>query len=422
MDTQDRKNHVIIVGTLANVARPPRRRRGQQDIAQNQAAQVAATFQRRNSTGSRVAVFALNFQSAFSIPCTVQFECGPETPGYPLLQAERVGQQPVAIEGSLRRMVETDRRFTRADADLGARMIETRLVVSQIREPAVDEPLGQSAVWLHGTVQTPPRFDRHRNLNDNSLGRILLQVTVQRPSPFPGSRAVTTEQMEVAVALPDGADGARSLFRAGNEVIVEGQLDLSRIPQATARPIVRDTADLMEQAWQEQKEALHAAIADVNERERQIRRALDQYRNRRQNLLETPLLTVIAGYVELVNGTTLTEEELAAVVQASEERQERRRAQTRQRIANQERRRGRGSAREETNQRSTDAEASPAAPSASETPAAEVIAPAAELPADAAAHGGVVRHRRRMAGVAQEPETVEPIHAPTDAGADMAGT
>ncbi len=54
--------------------------------------------------------------------------------------------------------------------------------------------------------------------------------------------------------------------------------------------------------------ALEVSITHVQERERQVATALRRYRNQRANVQETPLMTGVAGYVELVQGETLTEE------------------------------------------------------------------------------------------------------------------
>jgi len=296
------ENHVILVGTLVNIGRGDKKE---------------ASFARRNTLGATLTSFSLELTSPFGDAFLIPFEAVAQTAGTELLTRNQIGQ-PVVVEGTIRRRVTTDRRMAVADNDTGTRTIETQITVAQIRPAREDEPLGYSAVWIEGRVITPPRMFHHRTLRDMEMARMIVQITRTQPSPYPGSKAAITEQMEVQVALPTLAEGAELLYRPGNIVRIEGQLDMNRIPQAAA--LVQDKLNAMEQEWQAQRAALEASITHTQERERQVATALRRYRNQRANVQETALMTVVAGYVELVQGETLTEEQVAAVARASTQR------------------------------------------------------------------------------------------------------
>jgi len=294
------ENRVILVGTLVNLGRGEKKE---------------ASFERRNNLGATITTFSLELTTPFGEAFTVPLEAMTQTVGKELLTRSQIGQ-PLVVEGTIRRRVNNDRRTAVEDNDIGARTIETQITVAQIRPAREDEPLGLSAVWLEGKVLTPPRIGNHRAFRDMELARVIVQITRKCPSSYPGSKALITEQMEVLVALPTEAEvGADILYRPGNVVRIEGQLDMTRIPQTNT--LVQNKLDALEQVWKGQRAALETSIPQMQERDRQVQVALRRYRNQRANVQETPLMTVVAGYVELVQGETLTAEQVAEVTRES---------------------------------------------------------------------------------------------------------
>lgn len=293
------ENRVILVGTLVNLGRGDKKE---------------ASIERRNNLGATITTFTLELSSPFGDAFTIPLEAIAQTAGKELLTRSQIGQALV-VEGTIRRRVTNDRRTAVADNDIGARTVETQITVAQIRLPREDEPLGYSAVWLEGKVLTPPRIGNHRALRDVQMARVIVQVTLKRPSPYPGSKAMITEQMEVMVALPTEAEaGADALYQPGNVVRIEGQLDMTRIPQTNM--LVQGKLDALEQTWKAQRAVLEAATPQLQEQDRQVQTALRRYRNQRANLQETPLMTVVAGYVELVQGQMLTVEQVTEAERA----------------------------------------------------------------------------------------------------------
>jgi hypothetical protein len=70
-----------------------------------------------------------------------------------------------------------------------------------------------------GLSTWPSRFVH----SDVQLAITVLEVTLERPSPMPGSRAITSMPACVRVAIPTSHEHAGALYRADNRVSVEGK-------------------------------------------------------------------------------------------------------------------------------------------------------------------------------------------------------
>lgn len=313
--TLQHENRVILVGTLINIGRRNRQ----------------AVIERRNSLGASIDEFGLEIISPFGDPFVVNLDATISTKGADLLNQTMI-DKPLVVEGMIRRVVHRDRRLSVTDSDIGARMVETQIKVSLIRQPREEEvevlgaATGSTAAWLTGKIIAEPRFTTHPMLRDVDIARTILQVTLQRPSPYPGSRATTTEQMDVLVALPTKAEGSAFLYKPGNVVLIEGQVDLTRVPQGR-NTIVQSKVEALEKEWQEQRMALEQSIKAPRERERQIRMALSRHRNRVASVSDIPILTVVAGYVELLEGTALSEKDINAILKREYARRRQQRTQ-----------------------------------------------------------------------------------------------
>ncbi len=315
------QNRVILVGTLVNVGRRKERKE--------------AKIERRNTTGAIVESFGLEIVSPFGDACTIPLEASSQTEGGNLLTREQVGK-PIAVEGVLRRRIHVDRRYAVKDDEQGARMVETQVRVSTIRAPREDEPTGISAVWITGKVLTPPRVSAHRTVRDTEIARTIVQVTLKRPSAYPGSKAMMTELMEAVVVLPLGAEGANSLYKPCNVVAIEGQIDMTLIPQAQSRTVQQKLTALDAQ-WTRDRQALEQSSENEQERQQQLRLGLRRYRNQRAASTETPLLTVVAGYVELIEGQVVSDDDVSTIVEEG-----RMAARSRRRISSTQRRQNPG--------------------------------------------------------------------------------
>jgi hypothetical protein len=109
-------------------------------------------------------------------------------------------------------------------------------------------------------------------------------------------------------------------------VLIEGQVDLTRVPQGR-NTIVQSKVEALEKEWQEQRMALEQSIKAPQERERQIRMALSRHRNRVASVTDIPILTVVAGYVELLEGTALSEKDINAILKREYARRRQQRTQ-----------------------------------------------------------------------------------------------
>ncbi|MEN9934113.1 MAG: hypothetical protein RLZZ387_692 [Chloroflexota bacterium] len=294
-------NMVILVGTLINASR----RRGERE----------ACIVRRGELRAAYAAFGLEIESPFGGTFVVHLEASTRTEGYELLTRSHI-EKPVVVEGFIRRLTRTDRRFAVADGDLGARVSVMRVDVVRLREAREDEPVGTSFVRLEGVVNAPPRVSHHRMLTDVDLVRTILQMTYSRTSGYPGSAMTITEPMQVSVVMPLAAEGVGMLWVPGNRVVVEGMIDMNLVPQ-TRNEAAQTKLAAIDAAWPAQREALEQAVTNQAERERQLRAAVGRYRNQREALSEMPVMSVVSGAVTLLKGRAATEQELRRTVRGT---------------------------------------------------------------------------------------------------------
>lgn len=278
-------NRVIVIGMLDTI-----RDRGKEVLHRTQ----------RNARRGKMEYLAIQVRSpyggSFLLPLVV--ESGIK--GNELLQSAKAGA-PLALEGEIQLFKRFGRRFADDAEDEGRQVREMFLNVLAIRLPSEEEQYATSAVWLTGEVVEPPRFMRHPDLPDVQLAITVLEVTLERPSPMPGSRAITSMPARVRVAIPTSYEHAGALYRAGNQVLIEGQVDCIIEAQGGAA-IEAQIAKL-----RIEREAQQAELASKSEQEQ--RNAERAYRRARASFLEAPRVQVLAGYVELLGGEKATIDE-----------------------------------------------------------------------------------------------------------------
>jgi hypothetical protein len=182
------------------------------------------------------------------------------------------------------------------------------------------------------------RLIRHPELPNIQFATTILDVTLQRPSAFPGSRAVLTEQARVRVAIPTTHEHAELLFRPGNRVRVEGAVDCVLETQGGAeveakRDELREgyarELDALPERWH-QEQAAWRQRAQGRDAARQEGKGKGRERHRRppavtlelaqrdlerrhrrelQRIGFAPRVQVMVGFVELIEGTPATLDE-----------------------------------------------------------------------------------------------------------------
>jgi hypothetical protein len=172
-------------------------------------------------------------------------------------------------------------------------------------------------VWLRGRVLTPIRTLRHVE-KPIRIATTTLQIMPTHTRK--GSRARMLARANVPVTIPLDHPDAEALFRPGNEVVVEGMLE--RVTVLLNGQEVERAVAALDSGWETERAGLGAAEQARRER---------GYGRRRWRLLEGARTRVVAGYVELVQGTPATLNEGLAI----------RREQQRQRMQEQRERRER---------------------------------------------------------------------------------
>ncbi|HWQ14607.1 MAG TPA: hypothetical protein VNL77_17555, partial [Roseiflexaceae bacterium] len=234
-------NRVLVIGTLDTI-----RDRGKQVIAREQ----------RNERRGKMERLALQVRSPYGGTFLLPLDVAPSIKGGELLITAKPGT-PLALEGEIQLVKRFDRRFAEGVEDDGREVREMYLHVMAIRKPGQDEMYGTSAVWLTGMVAEPPRFVRHPELPDILLASTVLDVTMERPSPITHSRAVTVERMRVRVAVPVDHQHATLLYRPGNTVVIEGQVDCIMETQGGAA--VEAQVEKLRADWEARQEELAGA-------------------------------------------------------------------------------------------------------------------------------------------------------------------
>jgi hypothetical protein len=274
-------NRIIIVGRLDGMFRKGKAR---------------GAVSNRNAIGGYEKEFAVQIVTALGQAFSLPLHVAGRASGSELLNDNHIGQ-PIVIEGELQRVLWFDRRFANADNPAGLPVRETQIRVHTIREPREDEPFDTTAVWLMGEILNAPNVVRSQANPALQLATMVMQTTIERPSAYPGSRAVIRETADVNISVPVGLPNANALFRVGNIALVEGQLDCLLVPQQ-GEMVDRKLNDL-EQAWQAQRQILASQNPD------QVAAANREYQRNRERLRLAPRISVLVSFIEPASGEPL---------------------------------------------------------------------------------------------------------------------
>jgi hypothetical protein len=151
------------------------------------------------------------------------------------------GRQALAVEGQVRLVGTYDRRYAHEGEAQGRRTDTMQLLVRRVREPAAGEQVGSSFVELAGAVADLPVFRDHPHLPGVEYALLTLDVTERRAPPFPGSKIVREATHKVRVAVLTRTPGAGLLYRPGNRVRLQGELDcvlVSGLPHSGAAEVL----------------------------------------------------------------------------------------------------------------------------------------------------------------------------------------
>jgi hypothetical protein len=196
----------------------------------------------------------------------------------------------VAVEGQVRLERGFDRRFAHEGEARGAQTRQMQFVVARVRDAADDEPLGASFVQLIGTVLDPPHFVAHPQVTGVRLALVRFGVTQERAAPYPGSAIVRQERSQVTVAVPTDHADAGLLYRPGNVVRIEGELDCVLVELRG-----RGADELAVRRVREQWDEVRAQVqGDPREEEQAYRCYLAQLRR----FSDTPRWRVLVGHIE----------------------------------------------------------------------------------------------------------------------------
>lgn len=270
MITDVRVNHAVAVGVIA-IDRRDRNR--------------------RSALAANVTTMSLQlltpFGEPFAIPLTL---AGVVEDGYRLVNGAHV-----AVEGFVRLERGFDRRYATEDDARGMQTRAMQFVVTHVREPRADEPVGTSLVQLRGQVLDPPVFVEHPQHPGVRLALVRFGVTMERPSGYPGSAIVRQERCQVTVAVETRTPDAELLYRRDNDVRVEGELDCVLISVPTAEDAA--AVQRVKAQWAETRTQL---AHDPREHEAAYRRYLGQLRR----FADTPRWRVLAGHISAAGDAT----------------------------------------------------------------------------------------------------------------------
>ena len=300
IDTAPRIDQITLVGTLET------QKRYDKDV-------LVST--RYNSLQGRDDQISVQVLSPYGTPFRQVVHLEGSVAGRELLDEIAPGT-PLAIDGVLEWTLITDGRYALSPMERGRQFSEITIRAQAIRlATSEDEPGGD--VWLQGRVLTPIRILRHVE-KPIRIATTTLQIMPTRTRK--GSRARLLARANVPVTIPLDHPDAEALFRPGNEVIVEGMLE--RVTVLLNGQDVERAVAALDSGWETERASL--GTAEQARRER-------AYGRQRWRLLEGARTRVVAGYVELIEGTPATLNEGLAI----------RREQQRQRVQEQRERRER---------------------------------------------------------------------------------
>jgi hypothetical protein len=303
------KNNVVIVGVLDTVRQRVRDegRRGESRVVYTTIAEG------RTPLHGVVDRFTMQLVSPFGEPFALPLELAPGVTGSELLHQATAGQV-LAVEGELRQRTSVDARYARSVQDPGRQVQELKLRVTNVRLPLPDEPL-TSAVWLEGTLIEPPRLVRHSEDRSVQLAMTVIEVAQDGGAVvYPGSRFGFKRQVRVQVGVPVAFENAALLFKPGNQVRIEGQMDCMIFTQGGE--VVNQTVARLDAEFAQREQQGFKSDQQRNE-------AVRTYRRRRQQLLEAARPFVMVGYVDgLTDEAGQSQAEPIALDEALERRRE----------------------------------------------------------------------------------------------------
>lgn len=278
------RNKVIIVGVLDTVRQRVRdeERRGE--------SRVVYTTIAEGRTPLRGVVDRFNMQvvSPFGEPFALPLELAPGVTGSELLHQATAGQVLV-VEGELRQRTSMDSRYARNAQDPGRQVQELKLRVTNVRAPLPEEPI-TSAVWLEGIIIEPPRLVRHSEDRSVQLAMTVIEVAQDGSAiVYPGTRFGFKRQVRIQAGVPVAFEHAALLFKPGNQVRIEGQMDCMIFSQGGE--VVNQTVARLDAEFAQREQQGFKSDQQRNE-------AVRGYRRRRQQLLSAARPFVIVGYVD----------------------------------------------------------------------------------------------------------------------------
>jgi len=283
-DRGDDRNVCVLIGTVRRERYGPK----------GKARPATAT-----PLGMRYAPYRIEIEEpggrAFSMPLSVSarlMETGLFTDG-----------ARVQISGSVRLEQTYDRAFAVHPDDAGLPTWETRLDVLAVARAPETAPDG-SWVKLVGAVDGGPA------IRDEVIGpgvrcpiaTVRIRCRSAVPSIVPGARAAhaLTTLTPADVALDGSVENAAALLKHGNQVVVEGRL----LPRVYQR---RRGDPRIQAALAAAEEAIRAKGGPADEVDRRVAAM-------RRRMLTGVRMTVDVGYVELVKGRMLTDEEVTRLI------------------------------------------------------------------------------------------------------------
>lgn len=192
-----------------------------------------------------------------------------------------------------------DTRYATLDTPMG-RPVRELVVIVLFLERADSTAINGSWVKLRGTVRMFPNIRAHETSPADRVARGSLEVEVRQPSRRPGSKAEFVQREAIAVDVPTSVRGADGAWRRGNEIGIEGHLEMYRVQIKPERP----GNEMVGQAVHALKSRLTEELEGLPEHERRqaTRRGTAQLRSMQY---ETRL-RVRADYVELISGEVIS--------------------------------------------------------------------------------------------------------------------
>lgn len=209
-----------------------------------------------------------------------------------------VAGRRVAIEGQVRMERGFDRRYAHEDDARGVQTRAMQFIVQRVRDASEAEPSGASFVSLIGSVLDPPQFVNHPQLPTVRLALVRLGITQERPTPYPGSQIVRQDRHQVTVAVAVDDEHAGLLYRPGNRVRIQGELDCVLVERQGRSDEEAAAIQRVRLQWEETRRQLRADPGLLRENPRAEEQAYGRYLGQLRRLRDTPSWRVLAGHIE----------------------------------------------------------------------------------------------------------------------------